>query len=104
VAHYTDSPSLEHVFENHKATPLKFSKHPFIFTFEDLRCLMGGQIRIKLYQLLNIYIVGEYLNIHFGFVDRSESDYADSYYLNFLIIMKSRIADKLFTPKELEEN
>jgi hypothetical protein len=91
VAHYKDSSSLEHVFENQKETPLNFSKHPSVFTLDDLSYLFGE--RFKLYQLLNIYIQGEYLLIHFGFVDRTESNYAASNYLNFMIKMNSPIGD-----------
>ena len=69
----------------------------------DLTNLFGEESRIKMYQLSNIFAVGEYLKIQFVFVDRTESDYASSYYLNFLVIMKPRIADKEFTPSEGEE-
>jgi hypothetical protein len=107
VANYkddTDSSSLENVFENQKATPLNFTKHPFVFTLEDLSNLFGDEIRIKFYQLLNIYVQGENLPliIHFGFVDRTESNYAASNYLNFLIEIKSRLSDKEIS--EPEEN
>jgi hypothetical protein len=66
--------------------------------------LFGDEKQIKNYLIMNIYLLGDYLKVHFEYKDRSEADYASCYYLNYLIKMKAEIYDVKFTPVENDDN